>query len=113
MTISQNEDHETSLTDNAIIHSVREFLSFLNVVVTLLCHNIWFHVFYICLTMAELVAANAEVARLQTLFDKQKIEIDRLKNRQNSPLTVNVEVLSDFLPNHFQVYIFSRDIFLG
>ncbi len=51
--------------------------------------------------MAELVAANLEVARLQALADQQGAEINRLADIQNRPLTVNVEALSDLLPEAY------------
>ncbi len=51
--------------------------------------------------MAELVAANLEVTSLQALADQQGAEINRLADIQNRPLTVNVEALSDLLPDPF------------
>ncbi len=46
--------------------------------------------------MAELVATNLDVARLQALADQQGVEINRLVDIQNRPLTVNVETMSDY-----------------
>ncbi len=51
--------------------------------------------------MAELIAANLEVARLLALVDQQGIEINRLADIQTRPLTANVETLSDLLPQPF------------
>ncbi len=51
--------------------------------------------------MADLIAANLKVARLQALADQQGTEINRLADIQNRPLTVNVVALSHLLPKPF------------
>ncbi len=45
--------------------------------------------------------AVAEIARLHDLYRQQGLEIDRLAAVQNRPLTVNIESISDFIPESF------------
>ncbi len=49
--------------------------------------------------MADLAEAIAEIAQLHDLYREQGLELNRLAFVQNIPLQVNVEVLSDLLPD--------------
>ncbi len=51
--------------------------------------------------MADLAEAIAEIARLHDLYREQGLELNRLAAVQNRPLQVNVEAISDLLPDAF------------
>ncbi len=51
--------------------------------------------------MADLAEAIAEIARLHDLYREQGLELNRLAAVQNRPLQVNVEAISDLLPEAF------------
>ncbi len=51
--------------------------------------------------MAELAEAQTEIGRLHDMFRQQRIEIDRLTALGNRPVNVNVEAISDLLPDSF------------
>ncbi len=50
--------------------------------------------------MVDIVAANAKITRLRDMFDLQTQEI-KFVTLQNRLLTVNVEAISDLLPDSF------------
>ncbi len=51
--------------------------------------------------MAELAEAVAEIARYHDMYREQGLEIDRLAAVQNRPLQVNIEAISDLIPDSF------------
>ncbi len=62
--------------------------------------------------MAELGEAVAEIARLHDMYREQGLEIDRLAATQNGPLKVNVEAISDLIPDSFSERVFQEICFL-
>ncbi len=53
------------------------------------------------MTDLYILEANAQITKLRDRFDLQAQEINRFSTIQNRPLTVNVEAISDLLPDSF------------
>ncbi len=61
--------------------------------------------------MAELAEAQGEIGRLHDMCRQQGIEIDRLTDLGNRPVNVNVEAISDLLPDSTQEGVDVEDFF--